>query len=35
MQLFFDPRQLAHAPALELQNGGWTEHAETPSRAET
>jgi acetoin utilization deacetylase AcuC-like enzyme len=34
MQLFFDHRQLAHAPALELQNGGWTEHAEKPSRAE-
>lgn len=34
MQLFFDPRQLAHAPTVELHNGGWTEHAEKPSRAE-
>jgi acetoin utilization deacetylase AcuC-like enzyme len=30
----FDRRQLAHAPLLELHNGGWTDHAETPSRAE-
>ena len=34
MRLFFDQRQLAHAPALELHNGGWVEHAEKPSRAE-
>lgn len=34
MQIFFDRRQLAHAPALELHNGGWAEHAEKPSRAE-
>ncbi len=34
MQIFFDRRQLAHAPALELHNGGWTAHAEKPSRAE-
>ena len=31
---FFDPRQLAHAPARELHNGGWVEYAEKPSRAE-
>ena len=30
----FDPRQLAHAPALELHNGGWAEHAEKVSRAQ-
>ncbi|MNI13276.1 Acetylpolyamine aminohydrolase [compost metagenome] len=30
----FDERQLAHAPALEMHNGGWTAHNETPSRAE-
>lgn len=29
----FDPRQLGHAPAVELHNGGWTSHADTPSRA--
>lgn len=30
----FDERQLAHAPALEMHNGGWTAHNETPARAE-
>ena len=35
MRKFFSPRQLAHAPALELHNGGFTAFAETPSRAET
>jgi acetoin utilization deacetylase AcuC-like enzyme len=32
MRSFFDPRQLGHAPALELHNGGFTAYAETPSR---
>lgn len=31
----FSPRELAHAPARELHNGGWTAHAETPARAES
>jgi acetoin utilization deacetylase AcuC-like enzyme len=31
----FDPRQLSHAPAIELHNGGWVEHSEKVSRAET
>ena len=31
----FDPRQLAHAPKLELHNGGWTDYNETPARAAT
>ena len=31
----FDPRQLKHAPAVELHNGSWVEHAEKVSRAET
>ena len=35
MRKFFSPRQLAHSPALELHNGGFTAFAETPSRAET
>ncbi|WP_242185554.1 histone deacetylase family protein [Sphingomonas sp. CARO-RG-8B-R24-01] len=35
MRSFFSPRQLAHAPAQELHNGGFTAYAETPSRAET
>lgn len=35
MRKFFSPGQLAHAPAQELHNGGFTAHAETPSRAET
>ena len=34
MRKFFDPRQLLHAPARELHNGGFTDYAETPSRAE-
>ena len=34
MRRFFSPRQLAHAPATELHNGGFSAHAETPSRAE-
>jgi acetoin utilization deacetylase AcuC-like enzyme len=33
MRAFFDPRQLAHAPAKELHNGGFTDFAERPSRA--
>ncbi|RYY27859.1 MAG: histone deacetylase family protein [Sphingomonadales bacterium] len=35
MRTFFDPRQLAHAPALELHNGAYVPHAETPYRAES
>jgi acetoin utilization deacetylase AcuC-like enzyme len=35
MRKFFSPRQLAHAPAHELHNGGFTAYAETPARAET
>ena len=35
MRKFFSPRQLAHAPARELHNGGFTAYAETPARAET
>ena len=34
MRRFFSPRQLAHAPALELHNGGFTAYAEVPARAE-
>jgi acetoin utilization deacetylase AcuC-like enzyme len=34
MRNFFDPRQLLHAPTRELHNGGFTDYAETPSRAE-
>ncbi|HEV2815670.1 MAG TPA: histone deacetylase family protein [Allosphingosinicella sp.] len=34
MRCFFDPRQLAHAPALELHNGGFVPFAESASRAE-
>ncbi len=33
MRRFFSPRQLAHAPAKELHNGGFTDYAESPSRA--
>ena len=29
----FDNRQLAHAPAHELHNGGWADYQETPARA--
>lgn len=32
--VFFDARQLAHEPALELHNGSWAEYAEKASRAE-
>lgn len=34
MRLFFDPRQLAHAPTKELHNGAFVAYAETPARAE-
>jgi acetoin utilization deacetylase AcuC-like enzyme len=34
MQIFFDTRQLVHAPVQELHNGAWADHAEKPSRAE-
>lgn len=33
MRAFFDPRQLAHAPARELHNGAFVPFAETPARA--
>ncbi|WP_432770171.1 MAG: histone deacetylase family protein [Sphingopyxis sp.] len=32
MKRFFDDRQLRHAPARELHNGDWTDHAETVAR---
>ena len=35
MRCFWDARQLAHAPAIELHNGGFVPFAETPARAET
>lgn len=35
MRGFFDPRQLGHAPATELHNGGFVAYAECPARAET
>lgn len=34
MRSFFDPRQLGHAPLSELHNGGFTDYAECPARAE-
>jgi acetoin utilization deacetylase AcuC-like enzyme len=34
MRIVFDPRQSAHAPALELMNGAFVPFAETPARAE-
>lgn len=34
MRRFFDPRQLLHAPTRELHNGGFTDYAETPVRAD-
>jgi acetoin utilization deacetylase AcuC-like enzyme len=34
MRCFFDPRQLAHAPATELHNGAFVPYAETPARGE-
>jgi acetoin utilization deacetylase AcuC-like enzyme len=33
MRSFWDPRQLGHAPALELHNGSFVPFAESPSRA--
>lgn len=33
MRRFFSPRQHAHAPLLELHNGGFTDYAESPRRA--
>jgi acetoin utilization deacetylase AcuC-like enzyme len=33
MRLFFDARQLAHAPLQELHNGAFVPYAETPARA--
>ena len=33
MRFFWDARQLAHAPALELHNGGFVPFAEAPARA--
>jgi acetoin utilization deacetylase AcuC-like enzyme len=35
MRAFFDPRQLGHAPAVELHNGSFCPYAETPARAES
>jgi acetoin utilization deacetylase AcuC-like enzyme len=35
MRRFFDPRQLLHAPVLELHNGGFMPYAETPARVES
>ncbi|WP_419807654.1 histone deacetylase family protein [Sphingomonas sp.] len=35
MRHFFSPRQLAHAPAIELHNGAFVPYAEVPARAET
>ena len=32
---YFDLRQMAHQPALELHNGSWAEYAEKASRAES
>ncbi len=34
MRKFFSPHQLAHAPLHELHNGGFTDYAECPARAE-
>ena len=34
MRLFFDPRQLDHAPVQELHNGAFVPYAETPARAQ-
>ncbi|MGV3480358.1 MAG: histone deacetylase family protein [Sphingobium sp.] len=33
MKLFFDPRELDHAPEQELHNGGFVPYAEHPGRA--
>jgi acetoin utilization deacetylase AcuC-like enzyme len=35
MRCFWDPRQLAHAPTLELHNGEFVPFAEAPARAES
>jgi acetoin utilization deacetylase AcuC-like enzyme len=35
MRCVFDHRQLAHAPALELHNGGWVPHVDRPERAQS
>ncbi|MBA4051950.1 MAG: acetylpolyamine amidohydrolase, partial [Erythrobacter sp.] len=35
MLTFSSPRQSAHDPARELMNGGWADHAETPTRLAT
>jgi acetoin utilization deacetylase AcuC-like enzyme len=35
MRCFFDPRQLRHAPALELHNGGFMPYAETAARVDS
>jgi len=35
MRMFFDSRQLAHAPKLELHNGAFVPHADVPLRAES
>ena len=32
--VYFDPVQRLHAPAIELHNGGFVAHAETPARAD-
>ena len=34
MRAFFHPDQLAHAPALEMHNGGFTAYAEKPERVD-
>ena len=34
MRIFFDPRQLDHAPTHELHNGAFVPYSETPARAE-
>jgi acetoin utilization deacetylase AcuC-like enzyme len=35
MRSFFDPRQLEHAPTLELHNGGFMPYAETTARVDS
>ena len=35
MKVFFDNRQLLHAPVRELHNGNWTDYAEVTARAES
>ena len=35
MRSFFDPRQLEHAPAVELHNGGFMPYAETTARVDS